>query len=267
MAKSALAKRSKRKNMTEVEQNSEVAAVAPQATNENHVEQTQIAETRTQVDDRNERNWRAMRMQNDELKKKLEERDALFEKMLAAQLAQAQPKQEPDELDLIEDTAYLDKGKIQKLVEKKASKLAEDVAKREVEKYIKSQNDSQFMQKLQREFSDFEDIVNPETLSLLETQEPKLAQTIADLKDPYKIGVQSYKFIKAMGLIQKAPQARREKEIEKKIEDNGKSVQSPMAFDKRPLAQAFKLTDAEKKNLYREMMGFAASANSVPTLT
>lgn len=253
--------------MTEIEQNSEVAAVAPQATNENHVEQSQETQQRAQVDDRNERNFRAMRLQNDELKKKLEERDALMQNILAAQLANNVPKQEPDELDSIADSDYLDKGKVQRLVEKKASKIAEEVAKREVEKYIKSQNDSQFMQKLHRQYSDFEDIVNPETLSLLETQEPELAQTIADLKDPYKIGIQSYKFIKSMGLVQKAPQARREKEIEKKIEDSGKSIQSPMAFDKRPLAQAFKLTDANKKNLYREMMGYASSANSVPTLT
>jgi hypothetical protein len=40
-----------------------------------------------------------------------------------------------------------------------------------------------------------------------------------------------------------------------------------MAYDKRPIAQAFKLTDAMKKDLYREMHGYAASANSVPELT
>ena len=40
-----------------------------------------------------------------------------------------------------------------------------------------------------------------------------------------------------------------------------------MAFDKRPIAQAFKLTDAMKKDLYREMHGYAALASSVPEMT
>lgn len=254
--------------MTEtLEQNSEVAGVAPQAANENHAEQTQQTQQNAQVDDRNERNWRAMRMQNDELKRKLQERDAMFEKIMVAQLANNTVKQEPDELDSIPDTDYLDKGKVQKLVEKKAQKMAEEVARKEVEKFVQKQNESQFLDRLHRQYSDFEDIVNPETLSLLETDEPELAQTIADLKDPYKIGVQSYKYIKAMGLAEKAPKKRREKELEKKIEDNAKSVQSPMAFDKRPMAQAFKLTSAEKKNLYSEMMGYASAANSAPMLS
>ena len=59
--------------------------------------------------------------------------------------------------------------------------------------------DDQFMDRLNRQYSDFSEVVNPETLSILEEKEPELAATIADLKDPYKIGVQSYKYIKAMG--------------------------------------------------------------------
>ena len=94
-----------------------------------------------------------------------------------------------------------------------------------------------------------------------------MAATIADLKDPYKIGVQSYKYIKAMGLTQSAKDSRREKEIDKAIEKSEKAVTSPMAFDKRPIVQAFKLTDAMKKDLYREMHGYAALASSVPEMT
>src|SRR5258706_16401712 len=103
------------------------------------------------------------------------------------------------------------------------------------------------MDRLNRQYADFSEIVNPETLSLLEEKEPELAQTIADLKDPYKIGVQSYKYIKAMNISQKVPESRRQKEIEKAIDKSEKAVQSPVAFDKRPIAQAFKLTDAMKK--------------------
>ena len=71
-------------------------------------------------------------------------------------------------------------------------------------KHFKKQHEDQFMDRLNRQYSDFSEVVNPETLSILEEKEPELAATIADLKDPYKIGVQSYKYIKAMGLSKTA---------------------------------------------------------------
>jgi hypothetical protein len=69
-----------------------------------------------------------------------------------------------------------------------------------------------------------------------------------------------------MGLSKSAKDARREKEVDKAIAKSEKSITSPMAYDKRPIAQAFKLTDAMKKDLYREMHGYAAYASSVPEL-
>lgn len=67
-----------------------------------------------------------------------------------------------------------------------------------------------------------------------------------------------------MGIVQKVPESRRTKEIEKAVEKAEKAVQSPAAFDKRPIAQAFKMTDAMKKDLYREMTGYAQMASGVP---
>lgn len=250
--------------MTENEnQNSEVHEVAPPV-------ETQVNEVNDAAKARQEaeeRNWKAMRIKNAELEKRLKERDDMFEKMLHAQMSNLAPqKQEVDEFDSIGDEEFIPKGKVKALAQKEAQKYAEQIAKREVETYFKKQNDSQFMDRLNRQYSDFSEIVNPETLSLLEEKEPELAQTIADLKDPYKIGMQSYKYIKAMGISEKAPEARRQKEIDKAIEKSEKSVASPASFDKRPIAQAFKLTDAMKKDLYREMHGYAALANSVPEM-
>ena len=251
--------------MTEVEnQNSEVQEIAtPVEAKVNEVDEAHKAKQEAE-----ERNWKAMRLKNAELERKLKERDEMFEKIMHAQLAnQTQAKQEPDEFDQISDEEFIPKGKVKALAKKEAQKLAEQIAKEEVQKALQQQQQNQFMDRLQRQYSDFSEIVNPETLSLLEEKEPELAQTIADLKDPYKIGMQSYKYIKAMGLVQKAPEARRQKEVEKAIEKSEKSVQSPMAFDKRPIAQAFKMTDAMKKELYREMMGFASSASAVPEMS
>lgn len=248
----------------EIIQNSEVQEVAPPE--ENPVNQANDALKARQEAD--ERNWKAMRQKNAELERRLKEREEMLDKMLNAQLSnQTTQKQEVDELDSIGAEEYIPKGKVEKLVEKKAQKYAEEIAKREVERHIQKQNDSQFLDRLNRQYSDFSEIVNPETLSLLEEKEPELAQTIADLKDPYKIGMQSYKYIKAMSLSQKAPEVRRQKEIDKQIEKSEKAIQSPVAFDKRPIAQAFQLTDAMKKDLYREMMGYASQASAVPEMS
>ncbi len=94
----------------------------------------------------------------------------------------------------------------------------------------------------------------------MEEQDPELAKSIADTNDPYKIAIQSYKYIKAMGIESKVPNARRAKEIDKKIEKNEKTVQTPQAYEKRPMAEAFKLTDSMKSDLYSEMMSYANQA-------
>lgn len=247
----------------ETNPNSEVQVLATQGeTQVNEV--NEAAKARQEAD---ERNWKAMRLKNAELERQLKTREEMMEKILQAQMNNQTSQKEVDEFDSIGEDEFIPKGKVEKLVEKKAQKYAEDIAKREVEKHIKQQNDSQFLDRLNRQYSDFSDIVNPETLSLFEEKEPELAQSIADLKDPYKIGLQSYKYIKAMGISSKAPEARRQKEIEKAIDKSEKAVQSPMAFDKRPIAQAFKLTDAMKKDLYNEMMGYAQMANGVPEMS
>ena len=45
------------------------------------------------------------------------------------------------------------------------------------------------------------------------------------------------------------------------IADNAKTVQTPQAYDKRPLAAAFQMTDAMKKELFREMNQYASMAS------
>ena len=80
----------------------------------------------------------------------------------------------------------------------------------------------------------------------------------ASLKDPYKIGLQSYKWVKAKGLVEKVAPSRRTKEIEQKIDENKVNPQSPQVFEKRPIAQAFKVTKAERKVLWEEMHAAAS---------
>jgi hypothetical protein len=212
-----------------------------------------------------------MRLKNAELERELKQlRDNQMQMMQAQLASQQSVRQELDEFDKIGDEEFIPLGKVKQLAEKNSQKVlknAEDLVEKAVDRRMKKMQDDQFMDRLNRQYSDFSEIVTPETLSILEEREPELASTIADLKDPYKIGMQSYKYIKALKLSETAKDVRREKEIDKAIEKSEKSVTSPMAYDKRPIAQAFKLTDAMKKDLYREMHGYAAYASSVPEMS
>jgi hypothetical protein len=257
--------------MTETQvQDSEVKEVAPQAEAQQVNEVKEAQQTQEPVTNQH---LKAMRLKNAELERELKQLREGQMQLMQAQLANnAQPARqaELDEFDKIGDEEFIPLGKVKKLAEKNTQKVlknAEDLVRNEVERQFKKQQDSQFMDRLNRQYSDFSEVVNPETLSILEEKEPELAATIADLKDPYKIGVQSYKYIKAMGLSQTAKDSRREKEVDKAIAKSEKAVTSPMAYDKRPIAQAFKLTDAMKKELYREMHGYASMANSVPEMS
>lgn len=254
--------------MTEIEnQNSETPEVAPQV----ETQVNEVKETTQAQEPISNQHLKAMRLKNAELERELKQLRETQMQIMQAQLANAVPvRQEVDEFDKIGDEEFIPLGKVKKLAEKNTQKVlknTEELVRQEVQKALQKQHQDQFMDRLNRQYSDFTEVVNPETLSILEEKEPELAATIADLKDPYKIGVQSYKYIKAMGLSQKATESRREKEIDKAIAKSEKSVTSPMAYDKRPIAQAFKLTDAMKKDLYREMHGYAAMASSVPEMT
>jgi hypothetical protein len=238
--------------MDEIEQTSVTQEIATPETSQQEVQEV----AQPPVEDRQERNWRELRRAKDELERKVRMQEELLASVVAQKNYQQQAAPEVDELANIPADDYIAKGQVEKLVQREVKK-AEKLAHEAVEKALQEREKSQFMQRLKAKFSDFDDVVNPETLDLLEQQDPELAQTIANVKDPYTIGLQSYKYIKSMGIVDKAPQARRAKEVEKKLEQNAKTVQSPQAFDKRPMAQTFKQTEAQRRDLYEEMMGYA----------
>ena len=246
--------------MEEANENSVIEEVATPKAETQEVQQEQ--EAPKPVDDKQEKNWRAVRQRLTELERENKEKDELLKRALQMQQAQpmVQAKEEPEDPD--ED--YIPKGKVKKL----ARKEVEPIEKRleELEAKLAQQKQMDLVQSLRSKYPDFDDVVNPETIALFEEKEPELANTIAELKDPYKIGMQSYKFIKASGLIGDVPGKRHAKEAEKKLEKNAKTVQSPQAYDKRPMAQAFRLTEAEKTKLYEEMMQYGNMASSVPEL-
>lgn len=241
----------------EVQTNSSHEEIAtPETTNHEEIKEI-VPVSKPSDEDRKERNWKAARERQKELERELLMQREINERLL--KMTEKAPVQEVDELDQLSDDEYIPKGKVKKLVHKEKDRIVKQTVE-EVEKLLKQRDQANFMDKLKRQYSDFDEIVNADTIALLEMNDPELAETIAELKDPYKIGIQSYKYIKALGLSEKAPEARRTKEVEKKLEKNAKTVQTPQAYDKRPMAQAFKMTDAEKTKIYEEMMGYASQA-------
>jgi hypothetical protein len=232
--------------MEEVLNVAEEGIVAPQT--ENH----SLEAPKESFEDKQERNFKELRRQKQTLERELREQREEIERLKRVNT----PPPAPDEIDLIDDSDLLSKGHVKQLIEKQARIIAQQQA----EEFHKKQQQSQFMVNLKQKYSDFEDIVNPETLSILEEEEPELASSIAEMKDPYKMGLQSYKYIKSSGIDKKVFSKRREKEVSKAIEKNEKAAQTPLAYEKRPMAQAFQFGDAEKKALQQEMYHYASQA-------
>lgn len=246
--------------MIEQDLNSEGHEVAPQETDHNvsqHDEQSHQAEDQAR-EAAKDRDWRAMRQRQKELELEIRRRDELLDRVLKSQPNQVIPEiVEPEE----PDEEYIPAGKVKGIARKTVQPLEKKIY--ELEQKLAQQEQEKLISSLRSKYSDFDDVVNVETLEMLEKNEPELAATIAQFKDPYKMGLHSYKYIKALGLTDKLSDARRSKEVVKKMEKNAKAVQSPTAYDKRPMAQAFKSAGVDSKQLYEEMMFYAGKANGL----
>lgn len=244
--------------MTEQDLNSEVSEVAPQETDLNVTEQTPESQVNAEAQRREEakeRDFKAMRQRQKEMEYQLQQKDEMLNRFMQMQQPPApQPVVEAEE----PDDDFIPAGKVKGIAKRTVQPLEQKIA--DLEAKIAQQEQQKLIQSLRSSYSDFDDVVNVETLEMLEKQEPELAATIAQFKDPYKMGLHSYKYIKALGLAGKLPEARRSKEVVQKMEKNAKAVQSPTAFDKRPMAQAFIESQAEKTRLYEEMMFYAGKS-------
>ena len=247
--------------MYEEGQNSEFNEVATQAVESDgsmQSEQVQNADAVNKAEEQ-DRNWRAMRQRQKELEYEVQQKNELLDRVLSQSRQPMAPpavveEEEPDE-------EYVPAGKVKGIARRTMQPLEKKLA--DLEAKIAQQEQQKLVNSLKSQFNDFDDIVNIETLEMLEKHEPELAATIAQLKDPYKMGLQSYKYIKALGLVDKLPESRRSKEVVQKMEKNAKAVQSPQAYDKRPIAQAYKSIQADNTQIYEEMMHYARQANGL----
>lgn len=206
------------------------------------------------VDDRPEINWRKeMERKEERLLKELAKRDEMLERLI--QQSAPQKPAEVDEVDLVGEDEFLEKRQSKKLVKKEIQPLLQEID--QLKKTIQAQAALNGVNQLRSKFSDFDEVVNPETLAILQEAEPDVANLLGNISDPYKMGMQAYKFIKANNIVPAANVSKRAKEVEKKLEQNAKTVQTPQAYDKRPMAQAFVMTEALKKELQEEMLRYS----------
>ena len=253
-------------------QDSENQEVTPQSEDSSVVEQDSPVESaenpQAQEETKQERNWRELRKKEQdaqlvarEASEKVRVQQELIQNLLLSQQAQTQQAQTPtevDEFESIPDDEYLSKAQSRKMHQKDARAIARE----EFQRLEKERDNKNFMSRLKDLYPDFDDVVNSETIAKFDKEKPKLAKTIASLKDPYDIGLQTYEFMKAMNSSDPSKE-RHAREVEKNIEKNEKSIQSPQAYNKRPMAQAFStanMSKDEKSKLYEEMMGHAGKS-------
>ncbi len=253
------------------DQNSEEEEVTPQDQDSTIVdEQTQEevqGDPPGQEGDPQDRNWRELRRKNEaaesknqQYEEKLQMQDQFIKSLLTQNQNQNTVPAQPEVVDKfaqIPQEEYPTFGQTRDLVRQDSRAIARE----EFIKLERERDAVRFRERLQAKYPDFDEVVNSETIALLDKQEPELASTIADLKDPYKMGLQTYNFLKSMNLGGSSDDKRHAKEVAKKIDKNEKTVQSPQAYSKRPMAQAFSMSNMsteEKQGLYDEMMGHAS---------
>lgn len=240
------------------DQNSVEPEVTPQDPDSTIVEQEAPMEAAeqppVQEEAEQDRNWRELRKKEQEAQQKVKMQEDLIKNLVQAQQAQVPPPQPPKPEDdgglgALADEDYPTKGQSKKLMRK------------EWLEFERERNRERFKERLNERYSDFDEIVNSETIAILDKQKPELARTIAALGDPYQMGLQTYEFIKALNMKEVSTENRHAREVQKKIDKNEKSIQTPQAYNKRPMAQAFsmtKMSDDEKTKLHNEMLGYAS---------
>lgn len=218
------------------------------------------------VESKQDRNWREVRRRQAELERENKAQKELIQGFIQQQMnVAAQPVPNSDALDSVPDADYIPKGDVKRMIDREKEKIKKE-AVQDFKQMMEEEEKARFHQRLRAKFTDFDDVVTPETLELFETQEPELADTVAVLKDPYKMGLQTYKYIKALGIVSNAPAHKRTKEVEKRLEQNAKTVPTAQSYDKRPMAQTFKMTEQMKQELWKEMNQYAQQADGVPQL-
>lgn len=240
-----------------------------QAQTEIATPETEIRQDNASIQQADSSVIRQLRREREEFKREALANRKALELFVASQQqpVQAQAHPEEDILASISKEEYVPGEKVAKGFQTLEAKFNRQL--QEIEQRYQGQAEKALLDDLRREHSDFNEIVNSETLELLKEADPRRAQALEMTRDPYVRWATTYDIIKARGLVNQIPNARQVKEVEKKIEKNKEVVQSPQVYDKRPMAKAFDYSRMDKKaqeELQSEMHRYASMAGSVPQI-
>lgn len=245
----------------------ETASPGTETTHDQNVSELH-SESSERQPDQQDKSWiKKVRRDRDEAIRAKEdaERKAQIQEELIRQLMANQGKGpssnavEEDIIAEIQNEEYVAGDKVARALKKQQDEFDKKFAK--FEKLHEQQNISKQEAEIRSQFADYDDIVNRDTLDMLKETNPKLFTRVANLLkvDPMDGAVFAYETIVSAGLVEKIPDNRRAKEVEKKLEQNKKTVQSPQSFDKRPIAQAMNYPESKqaKQTLWEETLKYA----------
>lgn len=220
------------------------------ATSQPEESETQtVASESSQQKSRNdaEYNWAETRRKMKELERQNHE---MQEKLQFLEKSKSSPVQEEEEQFSKDD--ILTYAQAEKLAEKKARKIAEEV--------IKQREASTVDERLSLRHPDFASIVTRENIELLKETEPELASSLYHIPDPYQQGVAAYKLLKKIGIGESkiSPEKERAKlNSQKPVSVNAVTKSSAIGN-----AHLFEngLTKELKKSLWEEMKQAMKSA-------
>jgi len=189
-----------------------------------------------------ELNFKRLRDSNEELKRQI---NALREDL--SKPRDTQPAQKDELADLGEDDI---------LTKRQAMVLAQRQAKQIVEEVLVAREKRDLPNRVKQKYTDFDELVNQQTVEEFEKTEPELAQICSNSSNPYEATYKMIKLLKAGKDASKPKQAT--KSNDEVIEENLKKPVSSNTFSKKGgLGSANIFGSMSKEQLYKEMMDSA----------
>lgn len=221
------------------------------AENVENVEQSQeqfAAPEQVKRDSEADRNFREIRKSNEELRRRISQYEAAAQKSI--------PPIVDDSDDIPIDDDAIAEGKHIKTVLRQQKQLKAELA--ELKAFKQKTAEDMVESRIRSRFSDYDQIVNSETLTVLAEEDPELAYTIQSSPDLYNKAVLAYKEIKKRGIM---PSETYDKD-KRRAADNA-SKPKPVAsvtprVGESPISQASaweerSLSKADKLRHYEEM--------------
>lgn len=188
-------------------------------------------------EDPQEKNWRAARLKMEEQSHQLR----LLQQELDSVRRQSAPKAPEPEEEYLTDS------------EKKLASKIKDLER--IVNQTQAKESDYMLDRLRGKYADFDDVMSPENITYLQTNNAALARAIASLKDnPYEQGLAAYDALKNTDWYKQ----RHTMEDKAKMDANAKKPLSVQAVRKQgPLSEANRfvngLTPELKKTLLKEM--------------